>query len=117
MDTNSQINYFLIIETYKDMGKQNFYYLCPTDNYREKISLNAFFNSKNNTNKRVFQLIFPDEICFYDVKSISYTFKNIDEFYCFVGYDRKRKKYQDKDNYLPISLILLLFCIFLSVFI
>ena len=100
MDTESGINYFLIIETYKDISRQNFYFLHPTDNYHEKISINAFFNYRNNTNKRVFQLIFPDQIDFYNIESINYTFESIDEFYNFIGYDRKRKKYQDKDEIL-----------------
>lgn len=102
----------LVIETYFTKKEQNFYYLMLPDVgedgfYRAVSSFNAFFNSMRNpkanvTAVRQFTADYEDDI-HHRRDSVLYkdvdwdnlrTFDSIWDFYKFIGYDHKTRKYK-----------------------
>jgi hypothetical protein len=106
---------YLVIETFFKETKQNFYYLMLPDVrddgfYRAATSYNAFFNSikkpkANVTDVR--QFTSDDELGIeirkkHEPRSIDWdnlqTFASIWEFYKFIGYDYKSRKYKSGEK-------------------
>lgn len=107
-------NKVLVIETFFAKEEQNFYYLLmpkTSDNgyYRAASSFNAFFNSTRNpkanvTEVRQFTADIEEDIkhrkaLFKDVDWDNlHIFENIWEFYDFIGWDRKARKYKSGET-------------------
>jgi hypothetical protein len=110
---------FLIIETYfGENRQQNFYYLMLPDlqdkAYRSSISFNAFFYStrspqSNVTNVRQFTASHESEIKYRKVffKNVDWdnlkTFDSIWDFYKFIGYNYKTRKYESGERMRPLK--------------
>jgi hypothetical protein len=104
----------LIIETFFGKRRQNFYYLMlpgvrEDGFYRAVMSFSAFFQSMRNphanvTEVRQFTAHMEDEIEFRKrlFKDVDWerlrTFASIWEFYKFVGYDYKTRKYRSGET-------------------
>lgn len=104
----------LVIETYFSKNEQNFYYVILPETrengfYRAVSSVNAFFNSIRNpkanvTAVRQFTADYEVEVQFRKkfFKNIDWdnlrTFDSIWEFYNFIGYDYKNRKYKSGET-------------------
>lgn len=103
---------FLVIETFFGERKQNHYYLMlpkvrDKGFYRSVMSFNAFFNSTrrpkaNVTEVRQFTADNHIDIQMEFNKNVDWdnlqTFESIWDFYKFIGYDYKTRKYASQET-------------------
>lgn len=110
----------LLVETFSNVRRQNFYWLVLPDVrdpgfYRDATAFNAFFNSLRNphanvTDVRQFSAKCSDEVCHYTrmwgvtLRSKLPTFVGMKAFYTHIGYDPKTRSYASGERLKRFSL-------------
>lgn len=102
---------FVLRSPLQKQGTRELYVLCysdPIENgfYNEIRSLSAFFHSGKgrNRNNEYLYTFHPDNQTddpsqmkeWYHSGDVLHTFNNLNEFYNYIGYDRKKKRFIEK---------------------